>query len=104
MEKFEKFLVSLNDSSYINKIELYNQKNKLVGTIEQKKGSEGSIRIYSHLFENFGEINFDAATEGLNIYSEYTEDARNNPGKHPNIDRLLSIIITKEVLTVKIIK
>jgi hypothetical protein len=38
------------------------------------------------------------------LYSEHTEDAQKNPGKHPNVDRLLSIMENEEPLDLKIIK
>jgi hypothetical protein len=33
-----------------------------------------------------------AAQEALELFAEHTEDARANPGAHPNIDRLFRII------------
>ena len=33
-----------------------------------------------------------------------TEDAQKNPGKHPNIDRLLTVMENEEPLDLKIIK
>ena len=41
--------------------------------------------------------------EGIDLYAEHTEDAQNNPGKHPNIDRLLDVIDSDITLQVKII-
>jgi hypothetical protein len=38
------------------------------------------------------------------LYSEHTEDAQKNPGKHPNIDRLLSVMENEEPLDLRIIK
>jgi len=38
----------------------------------------------------------------LKLYAEHTEDAQINPGKHPNIDRLLDVLDTGEVLTVEV--
>jgi hypothetical protein len=43
------------------------------------------------LLTKYGVINAAAAAEGLALYAEHTQDARQNPGKHPNIDRLLAI-------------
>ncbi len=59
--------------------------------IENKPGSQGSLRLYQHLLVKFGAIDASAAAEGLALYAEHTQDARLNPGKHPNIDRLLEI-------------
>ena len=50
----------------------------------------------------FGELNTEAAIEGLNLYCEHVKDAEDNRGKHPNIDRLLDIIKSKETFKIKI--
>ena len=62
-----------------------------VELIENKAGSQGSLRLYRYLMNKHGLINPAAAAEGLALYAEHTQDARLNPGKHPNIDRLLKI-------------
>ncbi len=79
-----------------------NPAGEIVGLIENKPGSQGSVRVFNHLFKKWGSINKDAAKDGLRIYAEHTADAEENPGKHPNIDRLLNVIETGEVLTVSI--
>lgn len=61
--------------------------------IENVPGSQGSVRVYAWLFTKYGEIGRMAAAEGLDIYAEHVADARANPGKHPNIDRLLAIVV-----------
>lgn len=60
--------------------------------IENKAGSQGSLRVYHHLAVKHGDIGPAAAAEGLSLYGEHTEDARLHPGKHPNIDRLFAIL------------
>jgi len=60
--------------------------------VPNQPGSQGSLRLYAYLLDRYGEIGVEAAEEGLRLYAEHTEDARVNPGKHPNIDRLLSIV------------
>jgi hypothetical protein len=47
--------------------------------------------VYNHLAQTYGSINLEAAKKGLEIFAEHTDDARTNPGKHPNIDRLIAI-------------
>ena len=42
-----------------------------------------------------------AATQGIELYAEHSEDARLNPGKHPNIDRLIGLVERGETLRVK---
>jgi hypothetical protein len=103
MQKFNDILLTLDNSDHINRIEIY-KNSTLIGTIENKPGSHGSIKVYQHLWKLFGAITLDAAIEGLDLYSEHTEDAQKNPGKHPNIDRLLSVMENEEALELKIIR
>ena len=63
----------------------------MVASIENKAGSQGSLAVYNHLAQTYGSINLEAAKKGLEIFAEHTDDARTNPGKHPNIDRLIAI-------------
>jgi hypothetical protein len=72
--------------------------------IENKPGSQGSLKVYNHLARMYGEISMDAAVEGLSLYAEHTEDAENCPGKHPNVDRLLNILEDEQPLAVKVIE
>jgi hypothetical protein len=64
----------------------------------------GSLKVYFYLYETYGEINSDAAMEGIDLYAEHTDDAQDNPGKHPNIDRLLDVIDSDITLQIKIIE
>eukprot|EP00284_Hemiselmis_tepida_P018533 CAMPEP_0174929102 /NCGR_PEP_ID=MMETSP1355-20121228/27027_1 /TAXON_ID=464990 /ORGANISM="Hemiselmis tepida, Strain CCMP443" /LENGTH=112 /DNA_ID=CAMNT_0016175291 /DNA_START=43 /DNA_END=381 /DNA_ORIENTATION=+ len=69
------------------------------GTIENKPGTGGSVRIYAYLLSCFGgEITRQAAYMGCALFAEHTEDAHKNPGSHGNIDRLLHVIATGEAL------
>ncbi|MEY3410644.1 MAG: hypothetical protein RL593_220 [Pseudomonadota bacterium] len=102
MKKFSDFLAEIETTDQIQKIELINPAGEVIGLIENKPGSQGSVRVFNHLFKKWGSITKDAAKDGLKIYAEHTADAEENPGKHPNIDRLLNVIETGEVLTVSI--
>ncbi|MCF8157829.1 MAG: DUF2322 family protein [Burkholderiaceae bacterium] len=104
MKKFSEILASLENSDHIQKIELAKADGSNAGLIENKPGSQGSVKVYHHLFKKWGNINKDAAKDGLKIYAEHTQDAEENPGKHPNIDRLFEVIETGDVLTVSIIE
>ncbi len=73
-----------------------------VATIANAPGSAGSFREYAHLLQRYGAINAEAAAEGLAVFAEHTEDASRNPGKHPNIDRLIGILATGETLDARI--
>ena len=62
-----------------------------VAVIANAPGTAGSFRVYAYLADKHGDINPAAAAEGLAIFAEHTDDARLNPGKHPNIDRLFGV-------------
>jgi hypothetical protein len=102
MQKFSDVLQTLDDASNVQRIELYNNDGSPAGVIENKPGSQGSVKVYYHLWRMYGNISLDAAVEGLSLYAEHTEDAENCPGKHPNVDRLLNILEDEQPLTVKV--
>lgn len=102
MKKFSDILPILENTDQLQRIELFNDDGSSAGIIENKPGSQGSVKLYHHLFKKWGCITIDAAKEGLKLYAEHTEDAENNPGKHPNIDRLFSVIEDSKPLSVKI--
>jgi hypothetical protein len=77
--------------SHLTAIQLLDGDSTVVATIENKPGQAGSLSIYNHLGQIYGAITAEAARKGLELYAEHTEDARQNPGKHPNIDRLMTL-------------
>ncbi len=84
----------LNDLPAIEKtdsLELVDTNGTKV-VIENRPGKAGSVAVYNALLQEFGLLNSAAAQKGLELYAEHTEDARANPGKHPNIDRLFELI------------
>lgn len=86
-------LKSLPRISHIAAIRLFDEEGVACGTIENKPGQSGSLAIYNHLGQVYGAINSEAARKGLELFSEHADDARLNPGKHPNIDRLLALTV-----------
>jgi len=104
MESFKEILLELDDITGIQRLELFDENGKSAGTIINQPGSAGSVKVFNHLYQSFGSINVDAAVEGLSLYAEHTEDAENNPGKHPNIDRLFKVVEDEAPLTVKVFK
>lgn len=77
--------------THVEKLELLRPDGSVEATIENKQGQAGSLAVYSYLAAKYGMVHADAAAEGLELYGEHAADARANPGKHPNIDRLLRI-------------
>ena len=103
MQKFSDVLLTLDSADEVQRIELFFEDGKPAGSIENKPGSQGSVKVYYHLYKMYGAISLDAAVEGLSLYCEHTEDAENCPGKHPNVDRLINVLENEAPLTIKII-
>jgi hypothetical protein len=100
-EKFSDNLSMLPAMEDVAAIELVDASGARVGRIENKPGQAGSLRVYGWLAEKFGAITVEAASLGLKLYAEHTQDALANPGKHPNIDRLLGIKAAAQTLHVQ---
>ena len=94
-------LKTLASISHLAALQLIDDSGDVVHTIENKPGQAGSLAVYYHLAETYGSITQEAAARGLDIYSEHTADARANPGKHPNVDRLIAISAGGKALRVK---
>jgi hypothetical protein len=100
---FQENLAALAPADTLARIELTGPDGS-TESIENRPGSQGSLRVYRHLALKHGEINPAAAAEGLVLYAEHTEDARAHPGKHPNIDRLMEVKTRNLRLTVRLIE
>ena len=101
MSEFAANLKKLPGISHLAAINLLDGDGNVLATIENKPGSQGSLAVYNHLAQTYGAITPDAARKGLELFGEHTEDARAHPGKHPNIDRLLSLLEEKKTLRIK---
>lgn len=75
----------------VQRADLVDGKGAVVASIENQPGKQGSLAVYQYLKQVFGALDVKAAEHGLALFAEHTEDARNRPGAHPNIDRLLAI-------------
>lgn len=87
----------------VARIDLLDQAGEVVASIENQPGKQGSLAVYQYLKQEFGDLGVDAAQHGLLIFGEHTQDARNRPGAHPNIDRLLTIVDGGEALKIVVI-
>ena len=101
MSQFAANLKKLPGISHLAAINLLDADGNVLVAIENKAGSQGSLAVYNHLAQTYGAITPDAARKGLELFAEHTEDARVNPGKHPNIDRLLALVEEKGTLRIK---
>lgn len=96
-------LNALPSVAHLAAIELLDAAGSVVARIENKPGQAGSLKVYAALAAKHGVINVAAAQEALQIYAEHTADAEANPGKHPNIDRLIELIEQQQTLTARTI-
>ena len=65
----------------------------IIHNIPAIPGKLGSLRLYNALSEKFnGKLNRTSAQQGVEWFAEHVEDAKSNPGKHPNIDLLFKVI------------
>lgn len=103
MKTFSEILAGLEPCDHLQRIELLDQDGHIIGQIENQPGSQGSVKVYQHLLQKFGRLDTVAAQYGLALYAEHTADADANPGKHPNIDRLLDIISNNTTLQIRAI-
>lgn len=101
---FKDNLKKLPSIDGIQRIDLLDAAGKVVASIENQPGKQGSLAVYNYLATAFGPLDAAAAQHGLAVFAEHTEDARNRPGAHPNIDRLLALAETDEVLKIMVIR
>ena len=100
---FKEVLDTLPNVDHVKKIKLYAVDGSFVDDIENLQGTQGSLKVYFYLHKTFKEINLEAAQKGLELFSEHTAEAKKHAGKHPNIDRLINIFQTNNILRVETI-
>ena len=100
---FKDNLGQLSPVDGIARIDLVDAGGTVVSSIENQPGKQGSLAVYQYLKQAFGTLDANAAEHGLLVFAEHTADARNRPGAHPNIDRLLAIAGGAAPLTINVI-
>ena len=87
----------------VQRIDLADETGAVVDSIENQPGKQGSLAVYQYLKQAFGTLDAEAAEHGLAVFAEHTADARNRPGAHPNVDRLLAIAAGGAPLRIEVI-
>jgi hypothetical protein len=87
----------------VHRIDLIDGEGAVVAGIENQPGKQGSLAVYHYLQQAFGILDAKAADHGLLVFAEHSADARNRPGAHPNVDRLLVIAAGGPSLKIDII-
>ena len=101
---FKDNLAQLPAIEGIERIDLVDGQGGVVASIENKPGKQGSLAVYHYLKQTFGALDATAAEHGLAVFAEHTADARNRPGAHPNVDRLIAIVDGGEALRVDVVR
>lgn len=104
VSSFKENLQNLPSIDGIERLEMMDADGDVVASIKNQPGKQGSLAVYKYLFETYGVLNAEAATHGLAVFAEHTEDARNRPGAHPNIERLLEIQGGGAPLTMRLVE
>lgn len=87
----------------VQRIDLLDAQGAVVASIENMPGKQGSLAVYQYLKQVFGTLDARAAEHGLLVFGEHTADARQRPGAHPNIDRLLEIAAGGAPLSIEVV-
>ena len=87
----------------VERIDLIDENGAVAASIENQPGKQGSLAVYQYLKQAFGALDAEAAEHGLAVFAEHTADARNRPGAHPNVDRLLAIAAGGAPLRIEVI-
>jgi len=101
---FKENLAQLPSIDGVQRIALIDGAGAVVAGIENQPGKQGSVAVYQYLKQTFGLLDAKAAEHGLAVFAEHTADARNRPGAHPNVDRLLAIVAGGAPLRIDVIR
>ena len=89
---FKDILETLPTIDHLTGLDVLNGE-AVIHHIPAAPGKLGSLRLYNALAEKFnGKLDRTSAQQGIEWFAEHVEDAKQNPGKHPNIDLLFKVI------------
>ena len=89
---FKDILETLPTIDHLTGLDVLNDET-VIHHIPAAPGKLGSLRLYNALAEKFnGKLDRTSAQQGIEWFAEHVEDAKQNPGKHPNIDLLFKVI------------
>lgn len=89
---FKDILETLPSIDHLTGLDVLNDET-VIHHIPAAPGKLGSLRLYNALAEKFnGKLDRTSAQQGIEWFAEHVEDAKQNPGKHPNIDLLFKVV------------
>lgn len=99
--QFKDYLATFPEISHLSGLDVLENGN-VIHSIPAIEGKLGSLKLYNALSSLFnGQLTAESAEQGLIWFAEHVDDAKANPGKHPNIDLLLQVIADKKELVLK---
>ena len=89
---FNDYLASFPTVDHLSGLNVLDESGSVIHHIPAVAGKLGSLKLYNALAERFdGQLHAQAAELGLLWFAEHVADAEANPGKHPNVDLLLTV-------------
>lgn len=89
---FKENLAEMQSIDSVERIDIYNSKNKLIDSIENVPGKSGSVQVYANMSNfNDGAITSEMAGNAIVSFDEYTLEAIDDASSHPNIQRLFKV-------------
>lgn len=90
--QFKDYLSTFPEISHLSGLNVCNEQNEIIHHIPAIEGKLGSLKLYYALFTTFdGKLTVSSAEQGLEWFAEHVDDAKQNVGKHPNIDLLFEV-------------
>lgn len=91
--QFKDYLATFPAIDHLAGLNIINEQGEVIHNIPAIEGKLGSLKLYNALAEQFtNKLNAESAAQGILWFAEHVEDAKNNVGKHPNIDLLLKVV------------
>ncbi|AUI66916.1 MULTISPECIES: DUF2322 family protein [Glaesserella] len=94
--QFKDYLATFPSIDHLSGLDVLNVQGEVVHHIPAVEGKLGSLKLYYALATLFNQqLNAVSAEQGITWFAEHVDDAKQNVGKHPNIDLLLNVIEQK---------
>lgn len=91
--QFKDFLATFPSVEHLAGLDVLDAEGQVIHHIPAIEGKLGSLKLYNALAEQFsGQLNHKSAEQGVVWFAEHLHDAKQFPGKHPNIDLLLAVV------------
>lgn len=90
--KFKDYLAQMPDIAHLRGLDVCDENGTVLHHIPAAEGKLGSLKLYHALAVQFdGVLNAESAAQGIVWFAEHAADARENVGKHPNVDWLFKV-------------